>query len=161
MVEELQKFNYPIYGPCCNVDKQKYKDSLACCLQLPTLEYGTRNYRWLKDSQRKDAVRRGFTVIDVKFNANLAFVRRDIKERIEYMSVPYKTDERPIHEVKGGYACDLAFCHMLDSIDITPKVDLRYKVEHLRYAGELMVGKKEKNLKLYKYGIDNDYYANA
>ena len=133
------------------MDKQKYIDSLACCLQLPTLEYPTRNYRWLQESQRTNLLSKGVERINVKFNANLAFVRRDIKEHIKYMNIPYKTDERPIHESRGGYACDLAFCHSLESRDIIPLVDLRVKFEHLRYAGPLQVGKKPKELKLYKY----------
>lgn len=143
-----------VYGPCCNVDTAEYEDCLACCLVLPTLEYETRKYKWLKESQRKDAISRGHDIIEVKFNANLAFIRRDIKDSIKYMSIPYETDERPINESRGGYACDLAFCHSLASRDISPLVDLRIKLKHLRYCGELQVGKKPKNLQFFKYKDD-------
>lgn len=143
--------NPGVYGCYCHVDTKKNKDSLACCLTLPSIAYATRNYRWLKESQRKHLIEKGLTVLKVKFNANLAFVRRDIKNKIKYMSLPYDTDERPIHESRGGYACDLAFCHCLDKMGIDPLVDLRFKAIHLRYAGKLQVGIKPKNTEFFKY----------
>ena len=156
MIKYIEKHNPPVYGACCNVDTQKYNDSLACCLKLPDLEYVNRRYRWLKESQRKFLINNGSSVIKVKFNANLAFVRRDIKEKIKYMTVPYETDERPIHEANGGYACDLAFCHFMDSLGIEPLVDLRYKLKHLRYNGRVLVGVKEPLIELKSNGNTNN-----
>ncbi len=151
MMCQYVKENDPaVYGCCCNVDTDKYSDSLACCLTLPTLEYETRNYRWLKESQRQDALSRGWKVIPVKFNANLAFVKTSIKKCFKYMSIPVQKDVRPIHEQEGGFACDLALCHQFDYSGIEVLVDLRYKVKHLRYAGELLVGKITPNTKFIK-----------
>jgi len=140
---EYVKENDPaVYGGCCNVDTEKYKDSLACCLKLPDLIWINRRYRWVNEEQRTRYLKNGGTIEPIKFNANFAFVRRDIKQKIPYMGLPYETDERPINEQRGGYACDLAFCHYCDFLEIPILCDFRYKFEHLRYAGALQVGKK-------------------
>jgi len=151
MCKYIKENDPDVYGCCCNVDKGKYIDSLAATLRLPAIRYDLRVYRWLKESQRKYLLNQGETVIPVKFNANLAFVKRVVKQQIKYMSLPYPTDERPVHERRGGYACDLAFCHSLEALDIVPLLDLRVKLEHLRYAGKLQVGIKPKEIKFLKY----------
>ena len=161
LIKYVEQHDPPVYGGCCNVDKGKYENSLACCLKLPELDYINRRYRWVAESHRKFFLNNGTSVIKVKFNANFAFVRRDVKDKIKYMALPYKTDERPIHEQRGGFACDLAFCHFADSLGIDILVDLRYKFEHLRYAGKLQVGVKPPLIQFKSGGntqdISNEY----
>ncbi len=152
MIKYVEKHDPPVYGGCLNVDTEKYKDALACCLSLPEIDYINRRYRWVNEVHRKFMLNNGTSVIKVKFNANFAFIRRDIKEKIKFMSLPYETDERPIHERAGGYACDLAFCHSLNHLGIDPLVDLRYKFKHLRYNGRLLVGVKEPKIELKSNG---------
>lgn len=133
MIKYLKENDPDVYGGCCNVDTEKYKNHLACCLRLPTIAYLSRNYRWVSEDQRRYFLEHKVNVIEVKFNANVAFVKREVKDKIKYMEVPYPTDERPINEKRGGYACDLAFCHSLEYNQITPLVDMRVKFDHLRY----------------------------
>ena len=144
-----------VYGPVCNVDTEKYADRLACCTNLPTLEYGTRRYNWLSESLRNHLLNQGKKTIQVKFNAGLHWVKRELKDKIKYTTIPHETDERPIWEAKGGYACDLAFSHWLHFLDIPIMVDLRHKLKHLRYAGPLQVGKKKPNVEFFKYKDNN------
>lgn len=150
--KEVEKNPNDVYGPCCNVDTAKYKDRLAFCLRLPLLEYLNRRYYWSSEGFRQAAITNGVNVIDVKFNALAApFIPRKIKEKCRFTKTPYKTDERPIWEKRGGYACDLAFCHYCDYLKIPIKVDLRIKCLHLRYGGTLQVGIKEPSVIFYKW----------
>lgn len=151
MVEELKKNDYDVYGPVCNVDTGKYENRLACCTNLPTLEYSSRRYNWLSEALRQHLLGYDKKIIQVKFNAGLHWVKREIKDKIKYTTIPKETDERPIWETKGGYACDLAFSHWLDHLGIKIMVDMRYKLKHLRYAAPLQVGKKEPNVEFFKY----------
>ena len=149
MIDYIKQHDPPVYGPSCNVDQNN--DALACCLKLPEIFYWNRRYRWVKEHHRQYFLEHDMPLIQVKFNANLAFVRRDIFDKIPYMALPYDTDERPIHESAGGYACDLAFCHYCNHLDIPILVDMRVKLKHLRYAGPLQVGKKEPKITFYNY----------
>ena len=142
MCEYVKKNNPPVYCGCCNVDKKKHKDHIAACYRLPMLEYENRVYRWLAESQRQQILE-NFERLPVKFNGlTSTFIRRDIVEKIPFTKLPYPTDERPIWESRGGYAADLAFAHYCDYMDIPILMDFRFKWEHLRYWGELQVGKK-------------------
>ena len=151
MVKNLIQFDYDVYGCCLNVDTDVYQDFLACTIKLPALEYINRRYRWVKEHHRQIMLKGGITQMNVKFNAGFHFIKREIKDKIPYTTLPYPTDERPIWESLGGYACDLALSHWLDFMNIPIILDLRYKVKHLRYAGPLMVGKKEPEIKFIKY----------
>lgn len=157
MIEYIENNDPPVYGCCCNVDTDKLKDVLACTLKLPDLKYENRRYRWIQESHRQIFLDDDIPIIKVGFNANLCFVRRDIKEKIKYMAIPYQTDERPIHEREGGYACDLAFNHYCEFLHIDRLVDLRVKFNHLRYAGPLQVGKKDP-LVIFKNYYNNSYH---
>lgn len=135
--------NYDVYGGVCNVDMAKYKNHLACCIKLPELPYLSRRYRWVAESQRQYLMNSGVNKMAVKFNAlAFCFIKREILENYEFTTLPYNTDERPIWESRGGYACDLAFCHYCDYSNITILVDLQIKFKHLRYAGKNQSGKK-------------------
>jgi len=153
MTEYILNNNPAVYGCYLQVDSINEPESLACCVKMPTLNYLNRRYRWVKESQRQYFLDHDLMILPVKFNANFAFVRIDVKEKIPYMAIPYPSDERPITETSGGYACDLAFCHYLEALNITPLVDLRVQVQHLRYAGKLLVGIKVKNVKFIPYEL--------
>ena len=150
MVENLIINDYDVYGCCLNVDMDKDKDSLAACIKLPELNYSNRRYRWIKEHHRLIMLQ-SINVIPVRFNAGFHFIKRNIKDKIPYTTLPYPTDERPIWETRGGYACDLALSHWLNFFDIPIMLDLRYKITHLRYAGPVLVGKKEPKITFYPY----------
>jgi len=153
---ELKKmvnhWDYDVYGPVCNVDKGKYSDKLACTLKLPKLPYDLRRYRWIAESQRQWFMSNGIKTIAVKFNALcFCFIKREILEKYKFTELPYQTEERPIWESKGGYACDLAFCHYCHFINIDVIIDLRIKLDHLRYKGEIQTGKKHCKITFISY----------
>jgi len=142
--QQVENYDYEVYGPVCNVDKGKYSDKLACCIKLPKIPYQLRRYRWMAESQRQWFMSNGINLHKVKFNAlAFCFIKREILERYNFTELPYSTDERPIWETRGGYACDLAFCHHCDFHKIDIFIDLRVKTNHLRYAGKVQVGLKK------------------
>ncbi len=156
--EELEKRvltnDYDVYGGVCNVDMGKYSEHLACCIKLPKLPYELRRYRWVSESQRQWFMNSGINKLRVKFNAlAFCFIKREILEKYEFTTVPYETDERPIWESRGGYACDLAFAHYCDFSKIDILVDLQIKLKHLRYSGKNQVGKKDSKITFIPYII--------
>jgi len=149
--KQVEINDFDVYGPVCNVDKGKYSDKLACCIKLPKLPYEFRRYRWMAESQRQWFLSNGIQRHVVKFNAlAFCFIKREILEEYNFTTLPYETDERPIWETSGGYACDLAFCHYCDFMKINVLVDLRIKCDHLRYAGKVQVGKKPPKITFIK-----------
>jgi len=137
LVKMVEHWDYDVFGPVCNVDKGKYSDKLACCLKLPKLPYDLRRYRWIAESQRQWFMSNGIKSIVVKFNALcFTFIKREIIEKYNFTEIPYETDERPIWESAGGYACDLAFAHYCDFSKIDIHVDFQIKLDHLRYASK-------------------------
>ena len=155
LVREVENFDYEVYGPVCNVDKGKYENKLACCNKLPKIKYEFRIYRWVQEEARQYFLNHGIKHHKVKFNAlAFCFIKREILEKYKFTTLPYETDERPIWEKRGGYACDLAFAHYCDFAHIPMVVDLRIKLNHLRYGGKLQVGIKEPKI------IFNSYQSN-
>jgi len=160
LIKMVEAYDYDVYGPVCNMDKGKYIDKLGCCIKLPSIEFQTRNYRWVQEEARQYFLNEGIKTLKVKFNG-LCFciIKRQILENYKFSTLPYTTDEKPLWETRGGYACDLAFCHYCDFENIPILVDLRIKLNHLRYPGELLAGKKTAKMtfiphnRYSKYGI--------
>lgn len=157
LCKHIQEEKFHVLGPLCNVDTEKYKDRLACTQELPSLEYAKRRYYWLSEGARLALIQNGRKFLQVKFNAGLYLMDRETKMKVKWTKLPYATDERPIWESRGGYACDLAQSHFLNFLDIPIMVDLNIKIKHLRYAGELQVGKKERSINLIKKEDKDDY----
>jgi len=150
--KEVENWDYEVYGPVCNVDQGKYKDKLACCNKLPSIKYEFRNYRWVQEEARQYFLTHGIKHHTVKFNGLVfCFIKREILEKYTFSTLPFETDEKPIWEKRGGYACDLAFCHYCDKEHIPLMVDLRMKLTHLRYPGILQVGKKPPKIIFNRY----------
>ena len=145
--KQVEVFNYDVYGPVCNVDKGKYIDKLACCNKLPSIKFEYRNYRWVQEEARQYFMNTGIKHHTVKFNGlTFCFIKREILENYTFGTLPFKTDEKPIWENRGGWACDLAFAHYCDFNNITIIVDLQVKLNHLRYCGPLLVGTKPEKI---------------
>ncbi len=144
LVKMVEAFDFPVYGPVCNVDMGKYIDKLACCNKLPSIDYQNRNYRWVQEEARQYFLNAGMKYHTVKFNAlAFCFIKREILEKYEFGTLPFESEELPIWENRGGWACDLAFAHYCDLNKIPIKVDLTVKLKHLRYPGKLLVGVKK------------------
>jgi len=152
LVKQVEVFDYDVYGPVCNVDKGKYETKLACCNKLPSIKYEFRNYRWVQEEVRQYFLNAGIKHHRVKFNGLVfCFIKREILEKYKFSTLPFKTDEKPIWEARGGYACDLAFCHYCDFAHISIIVDLRIKLNHLRNIGKLQVGLKPSKIIFNRY----------
>jgi len=152
MLEQIKYFDYDVYGPAFNMDMQKHKDRILCTPNLPDLDYGSRRYYWISEGRRQQLIKSGNGIIHPKFNGlGFTWVKRWLVDTIPFTTLPYETDERPIWETRGGYACDLAFSHWLNYLDVKINYDLRIKCEHLRYWGQLQVGLKEPQVNLIKY----------
>jgi len=141
--KQVEAWDYDVYGPVCNVDKMKYENKLACCIKLPAIKFEFRNYRWVQEEARQYFMNAGLKTLTVKFNGlTFCFIKRRILENYTFSTLPFETDEKPIWENRGGWACDLAFAHYCDFANIQIKVDLQVKLNHLRYPGKLLVGIK-------------------
>jgi len=152
LVKTVEANNYPVYGPVCNMDNGKYKDKLACCLKLPDIKFNLRNYRWVQEEARQYFLNEGINILDVKFNGlTFCFIKRSILEKYQFSTLPYTTHEKAIWENRGGWACDLAFCHYCDFENISILVDLRIKLIHLRYADKSHVGIKKPKITFIRY----------
>jgi len=150
--KEVEAWDYEVYGPVCNVDQGKYKDKLACCNKLPSIKYEFRNYRWVQEEARQYFLSHGIKHHKVKFNGlTFCFIKRDILKHYSFSTLPFETQEKPIWEERGGWACDLAFSHYCDYEHIIMIVDLRIKLKHLRFPGKLQVGLKPPKITFLKY----------
>lgn len=144
LIKLVEAWDYPVIGGVSNVDTGKYKDKFAACLKLPAINFDDRNYRWISTEQRKYLMENGARILKVKFNAlAFCFIKREILENYKFSTLPFETEAKPIWEERGGWACDLAFCHYCDFNDIEIRVDLLIKMKHLRYYGPLQIGIKK------------------
>ncbi len=153
---ELKKlceaWDYDVYGPVANVDLGKYKNKLNCCIKLPTIKWEFRNYRWIQEEARQYFMNAGIMHHNVKFNGlTFCFIKRHILEKYKFSTLPVETDEKPLWETRGGWACDLAFCHYCNYANIDIIVNLKIKLKHLRFIGANQVGKKEPKITFLKY----------
>lgn len=149
----LEKFDFPVLSGCCNVDMVGNKDKVNICFNLPEIPYDRRIYRWMAESQRKHLISKGSEIIELGFAGfPCMFIRRDILEKIPFATLPFKVDERPIWEARGGFGGDLAFCTSLKYYGISNRVDLTCLMEHLRFEGKMLVGIKKPEVVFIKKG---------
>ena len=64
--KQVEDNDFNVYGPVCNVDKQKYSDKIACCLKLPKIPFGLRSYRFVAESHRKYFLEHNVNLLKVK-----------------------------------------------------------------------------------------------
>ena len=152
LTQELIQNDYDVYGPCQNVDNVKWKNHIIGCNKLPKLEFGSRLYNWISESQRQWYLSHNIIKIPVKFNGlAFSFIRRNLIEIILFGKTPYKTKAKPSWEMSGGWACDLAFMHYCDYLDYEVILDLKVKWQHNRFGSPNLVGKRTPNVKYYNH----------
>lgn len=145
----MNLFNHPfleVIAGVCNVDQEGEKDVWNVCFNLPTLDIKTRVYHWVKKG--------GFNGIQrVRFAGfPYMWVKREILENIDSNS------QRPIFDGtdlfgKDGYSADLWFSHGLYHSNIPIYCDSNIEMKHLRYFGEMQVGRKPTQTIWVKDGI--------
>ena len=73
-----------VYGPILNVNKLKYYDKIECCINLPTLEFFSRNYRWISTEARLYFLEHGIIDLKVKY-----LQQKDHQYQVEYLNLVY------------------------------------------------------------------------
>ena len=153
LVKTIEEKDPPVLSGVCNVDMEGNKDKVNVCLKLPAIKYYDpktgqhRIYKWLAESQRKTLIEKGFEQMEFAFAGfPFMFIRRDIIEKIPFATLPFQVDERPIWEAAGGFGGDLAFCTSCKYHGIPVLVDLTCMMDHLRFYGEMLVGKRQPNI---------------
>ena len=150
LIQLIKENDYPVISGVCNVDTGKYKDKINITSNLPVLApYDFRRYFWVSKNKHPNKVLKvpwaGFPYM---------FIRRDVVEKIPFATVP--EDIRighPIWEQTGGWGGDLAFAHSCKYHNIPIHVDTGCQMVHLRYHGEMLIGKKEPEVIFVKDGI--------
>ena len=134
-----------VYGPILNVNKLKYYDKIECCVNLPTLEFFSRQYRWIAAESRIYFLEHNIIELKVKYNAlAFCFIKRKILENYKFTEIPYAVKQKPLWEAEQGYAVDLAFCHYCDFKEIDLIVNLNIKLKHANPSKNYVGIKKEK-----------------
>ena len=133
-----------ILGGVCNVDLDENKDSWAICFNLPSLEFHNRVYHWVK-KQNFD-----YPIIRVRHCGHVfMFVSRQVVENLTINGEEITGTNRPGYDGcdwkdnKDGFAADLFFCTNCYKSNIPIYVDTHVDMMHLRFQGELLVGKRE------------------
>lgn len=163
-IKKRAEEGYDVVAGICNVDSGKYKNHYVTCNKLPDLDYETRNYRWLPESQRLYHLEHGINMLPVKFAGYpLLFMTREVFERVNGLDTPPKKaiagKNRAMWEQSGGYANDISFCHKCDELGIDIYVDLNVVMKHYRFEGELLAGKEgyEPKVVFKKYNPNLEY----
>jgi len=146
LINHIKEKDYAVISGVCNWDTEKHKDYLNITATLPELSYHKRVYHKISKNRYPNKVLKvpwaGFPFM---------FIRRDIIEKVPFPPKCLKeTDERPVWETKGGFGGDLCWAHNLDYMKIEQYVDTSCNMEHLRYFGEMLVGKKPPSIDFIK-----------
>lgn len=133
--------NHPmidVWCGVCNVDTTEECDYWNICFDLPVLKW-PRQYNWI----HKNSGLKGY-VIRVPF-AGFPFmwIQRKVMEKM-----CLNGEDRPGFDGtdlfgKDGYAADLWFCHSLWDWHVPIYCDTNIDMLHLRFFGDMQVGKKE------------------
>ncbi len=136
----------PVICGVCNWDTGKYKDYINITSNLPELAYQSRVYRKISKNRYPN------TFLKVPWAGfPFMFIRRDVVEKIPFAQVPFETKDRPVWETKGGFGGDVAFAHSCKFYNIPIWADTSCNMEHLRFYGEMLVGKKPPNIEFKSY----------
>lgn len=129
-----------IISGVCNVDMDKESDVWNICYNLPTLEFMNRRYHWVKKGSFEGIQRVRFAGFP------FMWIKRQVVEGL----MSYLDNEKTRAGFDGtdlfgkdGYAADLWFMHACYKSNIPVYVDSRVDMKHLRFVGEMLVGKRE------------------
>lgn len=158
LVQLIQENDYPVISGVCNWDTGKYQDYWNITTNLPVLApYEQRRYDKLPKTKYPNMVLKvpwaGFPFM---------FIRRDVVEKIPFATVPEQIRQgHPIWEQTGGWGGDLAFAHSCAYYNIPIHADTSCGMLHLRYHGEMLVGKKPPSIEFIKYDENQKSWQEA
>lgn len=130
----------------CNVDLEDNKDYWNVCYNLPTLELNSRRYHWVKRGSFSEIQRVRFAGFP------FMWIKREVVESL--MSYIHDGKARAGFDGtdlfgKDGYAADLWFCHACYHSNIPIYCMPAAEMKHLRFYGEMLVGKRKPITELY------------
>jgi hypothetical protein len=126
-----------VLGGVCNVDMGENIDKWNICFNLPSLGIHKRVYQWVK-KRRFDP-----SIIRVRHCGNsFMFVSRAVVENLKDESGRPGLDGTDLYD-KDGFAPDLFFCTSCYKSNIPIYVDTEVQMVHLRFEGDMLVGKRE------------------
>ena len=148
LINHIKENDYAIISGVCNWDTGKYKDYWNITSNLPVLSpYHERNYRKISKNRYPNMV---FQVPWAGFP--FMFIRRDVVEKIPFATVPEPIRAgHPVWEQSGGWGGDLAFAHSCKYYNVPIFVDTGCNMLHLRFHGEMMIGKKKPSIDFISY----------
>ena len=136
LIEDAQKWDFPIVTGVMNVDLTDNFEKWACCWEFPNLQ----RPRWFnfidKDSEE------GF--IDCGFSGGIQCIRRDMLEREK---IPYGMGEEKWNgdSRDRGYNSDVVYPYFFKWCGAHIWADTRIKILHRRFEGEMLVNKLKPN----------------
>ena len=125
--------NYDVVSGVMNVDLTDNKDNLAITDGIPNENPKGRIFNWIGRKEYSELIKVdwiGFSFTRIS--------RKAVKE------LPFREDS-------SGYSQDVMFAIDCKNKNIPIYADTGIFFKHLRYQGELMVGKKEKSCRLEKW----------
>ena len=119
----VEKNNYSVLGMACNVDLTK-KGMGWIAASFKKIPLGFENVDWIEKNEVKG-------IIQVQYSGCPMLIKREILVKYPLLG-----------EKRTGFNTDLIFCHHLLENKIPILVDTSFNILHLRFKGEMQVGKK-------------------
>jgi len=151
------KNDFEVCCGVCNVDNGKYKDKLVITSNLPVIgPYHERRYFWISKNRYPNMI------IQPPFAGHpMMWIKRSVMEKIGglwVIPIDKKNKEGwPLWEKSGGYASDLALAHSLAKHNIKINCYTGAMMEHDRFYGEMLVGKKLPKVEFLKYNANLEH----
>ena len=148
LIQHIKDKDYPVICGVCNWDTGKWQNHWNITSNLPVLApYAARKYNKISKNRYPNMVLKvpwaGFPFM---------FIRRDVVEKIPFATVPEPIRAgHPIWEQSGGWGGDLAFAHSCNYHGIPIYADTSCSMLHLRFYGEMLVGKNEPSIDFIRY----------
>lgn len=137
LIEDVEKYDFPIVTGVMNVDLKENWFNWACCWEFPSLRKDQRYFNFIpKDSES------GF--IDCGFSGGVQCIRRDMLEKEK---IPYGMGEEKFNGESRdrGFNSDVIFAHFFKWTGVHIWADTRIKILHKRFEGEMLVHKIQPN----------------
>ena len=135
LIQDVEKWDFPIVTGTMNVDMDKLKDKMACCFEFPSLRKDQRYFNFI-DLDHKET---GF--IDCGFSGPIQCIRRDMleKEKIPYGMGEEKFNGEPRDR---GFNSDVVFAYYFKWTGVHIWADTDIRILHKRFQGQMLVGVK-------------------
>lgn len=142
LIDDIKKYEYDNITGVTNVDLSTYFKHWAFCQDLPAIEHDKRIFAWAPmDGELgiRQVKHSGFQLFSMS--------RRVLKK------FDIAGDELYLDNVPPGFSTDVVWSHQMAKAGIPIYADTRINMLHLRYEGEMLVGKYPKQVLLKPKGM--------